>query len=68
MKDQYGAKISKFYITTTSGMRGMFPVKIVVYEDGFQEPWETGITCKDFEECQKEAMNWAKAENMEYVP
>jgi hypothetical protein len=47
----------KIRISTTAGMRGMFPV---MYDD--DGPIQTGLTCRNFEECKNEAIAWAKSE------
>jgi len=44
-------------IKTTFGMRGRFP--IMYDNDG---PIQTGMTAKDFKQCKRMAIDWAKAE------
>lgn len=47
----------KIRFSTTSGMRGIFPV--MFDDDG---PIQTGSTCKNFQQCKNAAIAWAKAE------
>lgn len=47
----------KIRFDTTSGMRGLFPV--MRDDDG---PIQTGMTCRNYEECKIAAIEWAKAE------
>ena len=47
----------KIRITTTTGGRGMFPL---MYDD--DGPMNTGKTCKNYTQCVKSAIAWAKAE------
>lgn len=51
------------YVSTTSGMRGRFPVLVDGETD---EPIQTGETCATYDECVKAAKSWARAEGLEY--
>jgi len=54
------------YVTTTSGMRGFFAV-LVDDSDGFPEPVQSGIgSYKTAEEAAGEAIDWARAEGLEF--
>lgn len=56
----------KFWISVTSGMSGWFAV-MLVEEDGFVEPQQTGIgRYKTKTEAEKEARQWAEAEELEF--
>lgn len=56
------------YVTTTNGMRGYFAVLMTWNENcgGFYEPYNTGLTCKDYKDAVDYAKSWAIAENIEY--
>lgn len=56
------------YITTTSGMRGMFPVHIWWNPEGFWEPWVTGSTCLNLAECEQAAKDLAEMDDLTYRP
>lgn len=57
----------KPYICVTSGMSGYFAVMISTDEEGFEEPYQTGVgRYKSFEEAENEAKMWAKDEGLEY--
>ena len=57
----------KPYITTTKGMRGWFAVLVHWDSEGFWEPWQTGIgSYKTQSEAEKEAREWATAEELEF--
>jgi len=53
-------------IQVTSGMRGFFAVHMVPCEEGFCEPWQSGIeSYKDSQSCYRgEAKAWAEAEQL----
>lgn len=56
----------KYYITTTSGMRGCFAV-LIDEADGFPEPVQSGIgSYRTAAEAAVEGRTWARAENLEF--
>lgn len=56
------------FITVTKGM-AWFAVQFWWNPEGFWEPWETGIgRYADVTQAEDEAMAWAAAENIRYIP
>lgn len=53
------------FVTVTSGMRGYFAV-LMTYENGYWEPWQTGIgSYRTADEAWREAQDWAAADGIE---
>ncbi len=56
------------YITITNGLRGYFAVLVILSDDGFEEPGQTGVgSYKTAEEAIPEATSWARDEGIEFV-
>ena len=57
----------KPFITVSSGMSGYFAVLMTWSEEGFYEPWNTGIgRYPEKSGAVNEAMQWALDEELEY--
>lgn len=55
------------YVTTTHGMRGWFAVLMWYNPEGFWEPFQSGIgSYKTQIEAEKEAKEWADAEEIKF--
>ena len=57
----------KPFITVSSGISGYFAVLMTWNDEGFYEPWDTGIgRYREKSGAVNEAMRWALAEELEY--
>jgi hypothetical protein len=54
------------YVTVTQGMRGYFAV-LITHENGYPEPYSTGVDSYDSEEdAVPEAVMWAHEEGVDF--